>query len=64
MRTKENNQEPKNNVPDLHVDPKGPNVEGVDGFPQPGGEVHPVETTPGPRQEAGWKGAVQRHLQQ
>lgn len=24
-------------VPDLHVDPEGPDVERVDGFPQPGG---------------------------
>lgn len=50
-------------VPDLHVDPEGPDVERVDGLPQPGGQVHPVQPTPGPGQEPGGEGAVQRHLQ-
>lgn len=49
---------------DLHVDPKGPDVEGVDGLPEPVREVHAIETAPGPGEEARWEGAVQRHLQQ
>lgn len=49
---------------DLHVDPKGPDVQGVDGLPEPVRQVHAIETAPGPREEAGWEGAVQRHLQQ
>lgn len=48
---------------DLHVDAEGPDVQGVDRFPEPGGEVQPIETTPGPREEASREGAVQRHLQ-
>lgn len=50
--------------PDLHVDPKGPDVQGVDGFPEPGGQIQSIQTAPGPRDQAGWEGAVQRHLQE
>lgn len=49
---------------DLHVDPKGPDVQGVDGLPEPVRQLHAVETAPGPGEEARWEGAVQRHLQQ
>lgn len=50
-------------VPDLHVDPKGPDVERVDGLPQPCGQVQPIQSTPGTGQEPSREGAVQRHLQ-
>lgn len=60
---KKHRKQPNSQNPDLHVDPEGPDVEGVDGFPEPGGEVHPIETTPGPREEASREGAVQCHLQ-
>lgn len=49
---------------DLHVDPEGPDVEGVDGLPEPVRQVHAVETAPGPREQASGEGAVQRHLQE
>lgn len=48
----------------LHVDPKGPDVQGVDGLPEPVRQVHVIETAPGPREQASGEGAVQRHLQE
>lgn len=52
------------NQTDLHVDPECPDVQGEDGSSQPAGELQPVQTTPGPREEASWEGAVQLHLQE
>lgn len=48
----------------LHVDPKGPDVQRVDGLPEPVRQVHVIKTAPGPRQQASGEGAVQRHLQE
>lgn len=48
--------------PYLHVDPKRPDVQRVQGLPQPGGEFHLIDATPGPRDEAHGEGAIQRHL--
>lgn len=48
----------------LHVDPKGPDVQGVDGLPEPVRQVHAIKTAPGPREQASGEGAVQRHLQE
>lgn len=48
----------------LHVDPKGPDVHGVDGLPEPVRQVHVIETTPGPREQTSGEGAVERHLQE
>lgn len=50
--------------PNLHIDPKCPNVEGEDGFTEPGWKLHPIQTTPGAREKSSRKGAVQRHLQE
>lgn len=44
---KKTNKQQKPVVPDLHVDPEGPDVQRIDGFPQPGGEIHSVQSTPG-----------------
>ena len=37
----------------LHVHPEGPDVQAVDRFPQPGGQLHLVQPPPGPRWPSG-----------
>lgn len=42
----------------LHVDPEGPDVQAVDGFPQPGGQLHLVQPAPGPGEHARRDGLI------
>lgn len=46
----------------LHVDPEGPDVEAVDGLPQPGGQLHLVQAPPGSREQASGNRFVECNL--
>ena len=46
----------------LHVDPKGPDVEAVDGLAEPGWQVNLVQPTPGPREEPRGDGFIEGDL--
>lgn len=48
----------------LHVHPKGPDVQAVHWLPQPRGQLHLVQATPGPWQQPGGDRLVQGNLQE